>query len=125
MNRPRLIDLGLVAGLAAGAAVHAQLYLHGYRLIPVVGPGFLVLTAVSGALAILILAGGPGWMRAGAALVSAGALGAFALSRTVGFLDFSEEGWEPQPYALITVVAEIAVVVLSLVTLRQVRRRGG
>ena len=125
MNRPRLIDLGLAAGLAATAIAHARLYVHGYRFIPAVGPGFLVLTSVSVALALLILVGAPGWLRGGAAVVSAGALGAFALSRTVGFLGFTEQGWQPQPYAVLTIVAEIAVVVLSLVTLRQVRRSGG
>ena len=125
MNRPSLIDLGLVAGLVAGAVAHAQLYLHGYRFIPAAGTGFLVLASASVALAVLILVGGPGWLRVGAAVVSAGALGAFALSRTVGFFGFTEQGWEPQPYAVLTVVAEIAVVVLSVVTLRQVRRGGG
>jgi hypothetical protein len=125
VKRPGLTDVGLVAGLVAGAVAHAQLYLHGYRFIPAVGPGFLVLTSVSVALALLILVGGPGWMRVGGAVVSAGALFAFTMSRTVGFFGFTEEGWEPQPYAVLTVVAEITVVVLSLVTLRQVRRSGG
>ncbi|MGH3581626.1 MAG: hypothetical protein ACRDUB_08555 [Mycobacterium sp.] len=125
MRWPGLIDVGIVAGLAAGAVAHGLLYLHGYRVIPVVGPSFLVLTAISAALAVLILAGGPGWMRVGAAVAAAGALGAFALSRTVGFFGFVEEGWEPQPYAVLTVVAELAVVVLGLVTLRQMRRNGG
>ncbi len=122
MNRPRLIDLGVAAGLAATAIAHARLYVHGYRFIPVVGPGFLVLTAVSVALAILILAGGPGWMRAGAALASAGALVAFAMSRTLGFAGFTEHGWEPQPYAVVSLVAEILVVVLCVVSCRSAAR---
>ncbi len=117
---PRLIDLGLVAAMAASAIAHARLYLHGYRFIPVVGPGFLVLTAVLGALAILILAGGPAWTRVVAAMVSAGALVAFVLSRTIGFFGFAEHGWEPpQPYAVVSVVAEVVVMALGFMTLRR------
>lgn len=119
MKGPRLINLGLVAAVAVSAIAHAQLYLHGYRFIPVVGPGFLVLTAVLGALAILILAGGPAWTRVVAAMVSAGALVAFVLSRTIGFFGFAEHGWEPQPYAVVSVVAEVVVVALGFMTLRR------
>ncbi|NIH96211.1 hypothetical protein [Mycolicibacterium fluoranthenivorans] len=119
MKGPRLIDLGLVAAMAASAIAHARLYLHGYRFIPVVGPGFLVLTAVLGALAILILAGGPAWTRVVAAMVSAGALVAFVLSRTIGFFGFAEHGWEPQPYAVVSVVAEVVVMALGFMTLRR------
>lgn len=119
MKGPRLIDLGLVAAMAVSAIAHARLYLHGYRFIPVVGPGFLVLTAVLGALAILILAGGPAWTRVVAAMVSAGALVAFVLSRTIGFFGFAEHGWEPQPYAVVSVVAEVVVMALGFMTLRR------
>lgn len=119
MKRPRLIDVGLVAAMAASAIAHARLYLHGYRFIPVVGPGFLVLTAVLGALTILILVGGPAWMRAAAAIVSAGALVAFLLSRTIGFFGFAEHGWQPQPYAVVSVVAEVVVMALGFMALRR------
>lgn len=117
MKRPRLIDLGLVAAMAASAIAHARLYLHGYRFIPVVGTGFLVLTAVLGALAVLILVGGPAWIRVVAAIVSAGALMAFLLSRTIGFFGFAEHGWQPQPYAVVSVVAEAVVVALGFMAL--------
>ncbi|MCV7256294.1 hypothetical protein H7J86_29385 [Mycobacterium hackensackense] len=105
--------------MAASAIAHARLYLHGYRFIPVVGPGFLVLTAVLGALTILILVGGPAWMRAAAAIVSAGALVAFLLSRTIGFFGFAEHGWQPQPYAVVSVVAEVVVMALGFMALRR------
>ncbi|WP_319437243.1 hypothetical protein [Mycobacterium sp. RTGN5] len=107
----RFVNFGIAAGLLASAASHGYLYLHGYRYIPAVGPGFLVLTSVSVALAILIALGGPGWLRAGALLVSLGALGAFAMSRTVGVLGFVERGWEP-PHGPISVLAEAITVVL-------------
>ena len=107
----RFVNLGIAAGLLVGAASHGYLYLHGYRHIPAVGPGFLVLTSVSVALAILIALGGPGWLRAAALLVSLGALGAFAMSRTVGVMGFIERGWEP-PHGPISVLAEAITVVL-------------
>lgn len=121
-RRPLLTDAVLVAALVASAAAHVRLYLQGYRSIPAVGPGFLVLSATFGALAFLILVGGPAWMRLVAALTAAGAIAAFVLSRTTGFFGFVEHGWEPQPYALISVVAEVAVVVLGVVTLRRLVR---
>jgi hypothetical protein len=37
---------------------------------------------------------------------------AFALSRTVGLFGFTETGWEPEPYALLSVAAEALVAIL-------------
>ena len=51
--------------LAVSGVIHAYLYIHGYRDIPTVGPAFLVQASVFCALAVLILAGGPGWLRLG------------------------------------------------------------
>jgi hypothetical protein len=116
----RLVNVGIAAGLLVSAASHGYLYLHGYRYIPEIGPGFLVLTAVSAALAILITLGGPGWLRVVALLVSLGALGAFALSRTVGVMGFIERGWEA-PHGPISVLAEAITVVLCVWSLA---RRG-
>lgn len=113
-----LTDVALMAGLVISATAHAQLYLHGYRSIPAVGSGFLVLSAVFSALAVLIPVGGPAWMRLVAALTATGAIVSFALSRTTGFFGFVEHGWEPHPYALISIIAEVMVVVLGIVTLR-------
>lgn len=110
----RLMNLGIAAGLLVSAASHGYLYLHGYRHIPAVGPGFLVLTSGFGALAVLIVIGGPRWLRVAALLGSLGALGAFAMSRTVGLRGFVEHGWQPAPHALISVLAEAATVVLCL-----------
>ncbi|TDO08077.1 hypothetical protein EV580_5647 [Mycobacterium sp. BK086] len=107
----RLINFGIAAGLLVSAASHGYLFLHGYQYIPAIGPGFLVLTSVSVALAILIALGGPGWLRMAALLVSLGALGAFALSRTIGVMGFIERGWEA-PHGPISVLAEAATVVL-------------
>ncbi|CQD19130.1 hypothetical protein BN000_04427 [Mycobacterium europaeum] len=107
-----LIRLGLPASLAVSAAGHAYLYVHGYRHIPDIGTAFLVQVSVSFAIAVLILAGGPGWLRWAGAAVAAGSLVAFLLSRTVGLAGFSERGWDPAPHAAISVGAEVLTVLL-------------
>lgn len=107
-----LVRLGLAASLAISAASHAYLYAHGYQHIPAIGLGFLVQASVSLALALLIVAGGPGWLRWAGAALAAGSLVAFALSRTVGLFGFSERGWDPAPYAAISVGAEVLTVAL-------------
>ncbi|MCV7217490.1 hypothetical protein H7J51_19620 [Mycobacterium crocinum] len=109
----RLVNLGIAASLLVSAASHGYLYLHGYSYIPGIGGGFLVLTSVFVALAILIAVGGPAWLRAVALVGGVGSLGAFALSRTVGLQGFLEHGWQPAPHALISVLAEVITVVLS------------
>lgn len=108
----RLVNLGIAASLLVSAASHGYLYLHGYSYIPGIGRGFLVLTSVFVALAILIAVGGPAWLRAVALVGGVGSLGAFALSRTVGLQGFLEHGWQPAPHALISVLAEAITVVL-------------
>nr|WP_236147366.1 hypothetical protein [Mycolicibacterium sp. CH28] len=104
--------------MLVSAASHGYLYLHGYRSIPIVGVGFLVLASVFTALAILIALGGPVWLRFSALAGSVAALGAFAMSRTVGLLGFTERGWQPAPHALISVLAEVAIAGLSAWSLR-------
>jgi hypothetical protein len=44
-------------------------------------------------------------------VLSAGALVAFALSRTVGLFGFTELGWNPSPQAAVSVIAEVLTVV--------------
>ena len=100
------------ATVAVSGVVHAYLYIHGYRDIPAVGPAFLVQGSVFCAVAVLILAGGPAWMQMVAAIGATGSLVAFALSRTVGLFGFTETGWQPSPYAAITVVAEVLTLLL-------------
>ncbi|GAB1813822.1 hypothetical protein [Mycobacterium sp. MUNTM1] len=107
-----LIRLGLVASLIISAASHAYLYMHGYQHIPQIGPAFMAQASLSFSLALLILVGGPAWLRWASAAVAAGSLVAFVLSRTVGLSGFAERGWEPAPYAAVSVAAEVATVVL-------------
>jgi hypothetical protein len=107
-----LIRIGLATSLIASAYCHAYLYVHGYQHIPSIGTAFLVQASVSFAIAALILAGGPGWLSWAGAATAGGSLVAFALSRTVGVFGFSEQGWDPSPYAAVSVGAEAVTVLL-------------
>jgi hypothetical protein len=110
--KPFLVRAGIGGSLAVSAAGHAHLYVHGYRHIPSIGTGFLLQASVSFALAALILVGGPAWLRWAAAAVAGGSLVAFVLSRTVGVMGFTERGWDPSPYAALSVGAELVTVLL-------------
>ena len=108
--------------LAVSGVIHAYLYIDGgYRDIPTVGPGFLWQASIFCTLAVLILLGAPEWFSWAGAVLSAGALTAFALSRTVGLFGFTERGWNPTPYALLSVLAEALTV--ALVAAAVLRRR--
>jgi hypothetical protein len=109
-----VIRIGFAAMLATSGISHAYLYVHGYQYIPTIGAAFAAQAGTSFALAVLILVGGPGWLRWAAAAVAGGALVAFALSRTVGVFGFSERGWQPPPHAAISVAAELLTVGLWL-----------
>jgi hypothetical protein len=107
-----LLQIALAVSLAVSAASHAYLYVHGYQHIPMIGTAFLIQASVSFALALLIIVGGPGWLRWAAAAVAGGSLVAFVLSRTVGLFGFTETGWDPSPYAAISVGTEALTVLL-------------
>ncbi|MEB4208226.1 hypothetical protein [Mycobacterium sp. 94-17] len=107
-----LVRVGFAASLTIAAAGHAYLYVHGYRHIPTIGAAFMVQASLSFAIAGLILVGGPAWLRWAGATVAAGSLVAFVLSRTVGLSGFAERGWDPAPYAAVSVGAEVLTVAL-------------
>jgi hypothetical protein len=111
-----LIRIGFAASLLGSAASHAYLYVHGYQHIPTIGTGFLVQASVSFAVGVLILLGGPWWLRWTAAAIAGGSLVAFALSRTAGLFGFAEQGWDPSPYAAISVGAEALTVLLWMLS---------
>ena len=130
MNRRTLTEVGLrvliAAALSTSGYIHAQLYVCGYRFIHVVGVLFLLQASASFAVAALLLIGGPLYVRLAAAGAAAGALGGFAASRTVGVFGFTEHGWQPSPQSLLSVLVEIAVLVLLAPTfLAVVKRRYG
>ena len=107
-----VVRVGIGATLAVSGVIHAYLYVHGYRSIPTIGPAFLLQASVFCALAVLILAGGPDWLRWAGGVASVAALAAFALSRTVGLFGFTERGWQPSPHAAVSVIAEVLTVAL-------------
>jgi hypothetical protein len=116
------IRLAVVATLGASGFVHAKLYLDGYRFIPYIGVMFLLQAAVSFAVAALLLFAAPPILRLLAAGAAAGALVGFLLSRTVGVLGFVERGFDPQPWALLSVLAEaLCLVLVGLLSTRGVR----
>ena len=117
-----VLRLGIAVSLAVSGASHAYLYIHGYRHIPNIGTAFLFQASVSCAVAVLLIVGGPAWLRWAAAALAGGSLVAFALSRTVGLLGFTETGWQPSPHAAISAVAEVLTVVLWAVWLLMSRR---
>jgi hypothetical protein len=110
-----VLPVAIGASVLVSGAVHAYLYVRGYRAIPIIGPSFLLQASVFGAMAVLILIGAPLWMRLAAGAGALGSLTAFVLSRTVGVFGFAESGWQPSPYALISVVSEILAVALIAV----------
>jgi hypothetical protein len=121
-----VIQAGIGLSMALSGVLHAYLYVHGYRDIPTVGPAFLVQASVFCAVGVLIAIGGPAWLRLVAVLGAGGSLLAFAMSRTVGLFGFSETGWEPSPYAVLTVVAEaLTIVLVGVAVMRQRPRRAG
>jgi hypothetical protein len=113
-----LVRLGFAACLLGSAASHAYLYVHGYQHIPMIGTAFLIQASVSFAVALLILLGGPWWLRWAAAAIAGGSLVAFVLSRTAGLFGFAEQGWDPSPYAAISVGTEVLTVLLWAATVR-------
>jgi hypothetical protein len=112
---PLSIRLAAAGCLAASGFIHAELYLHGYRVIPGVGPAFLLQASGAVAVALLLLLTMSVVPRLIAAGLAFGALAGFAASRTVGIFGFVERGLEPAPQALISLFVEVATLALLVV----------
>ena len=126
----RVLHAAAAVTLAISGYIHAQLYVDGYRFIHAVGVMFLIQAAASFAIATLLLAASllpvPALIQLVAAGAALGALAGFAASRTVGVFGFTERGFQPAPQALLSVLAEVAtVLLLVLAASRLIRRRGG
>jgi hypothetical protein len=117
------VRIGIGATLIVSGVVHAYLYIHGYQYIPTIGTAFLLQAGVFCALGVLVLVGGPDWLSWSGGALSVAAIIAFALSRTVGLLGFTEHGWEP-PYGPVSVIAQILTVVLVVAAVLTSRRAG-
>jgi hypothetical protein len=114
---PLLTRLGAASCLAISGLIHAQLYLHGYRMLPGVGPGFLLQASGALAVALLLALNTAAVLRLAAAGLAAGALVGFIASRTIGVFGFVEYGFEPEPQALLSIVVETAALGLLAVAL--------
>jgi hypothetical protein len=77
-----------------------------------VGLMFLLQSAASFAVAALLVVRAPAILLLGAAGVAVGALVGFWASRTIGVFGFTEHGFQPAPQSLISVIAELFVLVL-------------
>lgn len=115
---PLLIRIGAAGCLAVSGVIHAQLYLHGYRTIPGVGPAFLLQASGAFAVALLLALSATVLLRLAAAAVAAGALAGFIASRTIGVFGFIEYGLQPAPQALISILVEAATLGLLAIPLR-------
>ncbi len=105
---PLLTRLGAASCLAISGVIHAQLYLHGYRMLPGVGPAFLLQASGAFAVALLLALNTTAVVRLAAAGLAAGALAGFIASRTIGVFGFVEYGFQPAPQALISILVEAA-----------------
>ncbi|MFG1807686.1 hypothetical protein [Streptomyces sp. NPDC049040] len=107
-----LIRLCVAGTVTESGYLHAKLYIDGYRFVPHIGTMFLIQAAVSFAVAALLLFAGAPVLHLMAAGTALGALGGFALSRTVGVWGFTERGLQPHPDALLSVLSEVATLLL-------------
>src|SRR5579859_6961352 len=118
----------IAAATAVIGYLHASLYVDGgYRVIPTIGPAFLLLASGAFAVGALLLIGRSPVLRLGAAAVAFGALGGFVMSRTVGVFGFTERGLQPAPQALVSLISELSTLALLLtweVMLRRSRAAG-
>jgi hypothetical protein len=115
MNLALAARVAAAGCLATSGVIHAQLYLHGYRTIPGVGPAFLLQASGALVVALLLLLTATVVPRLIAAGLALGALGGFAASRTIGIFGFIECGLQPAPQALISVFVEIAALGLLMI----------
>ena len=105
-----------------GGAIHLRLNLDDYGSDDILTA--FALNALASALvaAYLVLRRDTTGPLAGLAL-SIGSLAAFVMSRRGdGILGFREVGWNPSPEAALTVIVEVAAVVVLALTLVEVRR---
>jgi hypothetical protein len=110
----RLVAAGL---LTASGYIHLHLYLDGYRVIPKIGTMFLIQESGAFAVALLLILSGALVLRLAAAGLAAGALAGFVLSRTVGLFNFTERGLQPAPDALVSLLVEVATLIVLVTPL--------
>lgn len=110
--------------LAAIAVIHGYLWQQGYSGIDVIGPAFLVQTALGAGGALLLLAAPPRlvpWAATLGAAFAAGSLSALVLSTTVGLFGFVESTAAALWWESFWVEAAAVVVLTTLAVLAGLR----
>lgn len=108
-----LATLGLAAlAVAVGGWEHAYLYHRGYSDIDTIGTLFLVNAVASLGAVLVLLARRPLPFVLLSLAISVGSLIAIVLTRTTGLFGFEESGYDSR--AVLTIVAEVAAVVLTV-----------
>lgn len=119
----RVVGAGL---LGAMAGIHVYLWVQGYKVVPVIGPLFLLNGIGGGVLAVATLATPNrflGLIAALGSLFTLGSLGALALSLTVGLFGFQESMVAPLVTTSI-LVESAGVLVLAALAVLGVRAFG-
>lgn len=117
----RISRICAVTFVVIGGLVHLQLWRSGYKGIPIVGDAFLVNVALAGVLALAVLVRNDWRVNLAGVLFSIGSLGALLMSRTVGFLGFTERAWTER--AVQATTAEIGAIVAFAAIMLATRRR--
>jgi predicted lipoprotein with Yx(FWY)xxD motif len=122
----RLVTAGLrVTGgglLIAVAAIHLDLYVTGYRSIPVIGWLFLLQVIVAFAVGVVVLATGSRLAAAAGAVFALATLGGYLLSVWIGLFGFKEVETTAGIAAGVIEVAAFAVLAVLAVRPRPSRR---
>jgi hypothetical protein len=106
---PLITRLATGSALLVAGGTHLWSWFHGYRHTNV-GTAFLVDTALSAVVGVVVLARGSRLAAWSGSLVAAGALLAYAMARTVGLFGFVERTWTAA--SLLAAGCEALVVVL-------------
>lgn len=117
----RISRLCAVTFVVVGGLVHLELWRSGYRGIPNVGNAFLVNIALAGVLALAVLVRNDWRVNLAGVVFSAGSIAALVMSRTIGFLGFTERAWTDR--AVQATTAEIGAMVALAVVMVATRRR--
>jgi plastocyanin len=111
MNIGRLLRIVAALAVLIGGLVHLQLYFKSYRSLDI-GPTFLLNAIASGVVAAALVARREWFIRLAGIGVAAGTIAAFIITRqSKSLFGFQEEGLNPSPQAIISIVVEIVAIV--------------
>lgn len=117
----RISRLCAVAFVIIGGLVHLELWRSGYKAIPYVGKAFLVNVALAGLVGVAVLIRDDWRVHVAGVVFATGSLAALVLSRTVGFLGFTERAWTDR--AVQATTAEIGAIVALAAIMMLTRQR--